>query len=57
MKTVKVILCSCGEDIFEDDFSRKVDGIEYLGCINCGKEYPKSALKEEEVVDITKESV
>ncbi len=57
MKKVKVILCSCGEDIFEDDFSREVDGIVYLACINCGKEYPKTALKEEEVVDITKESV
>lgn len=52
MKTVKTITCSCQEFIFEDDFSREIDGVTYLGCINCSKEYPKSALREEEIPDI-----
>ena len=52
MKKIKVIECFCGEDVYEDDYSREIDGVKYLGCINCGHEYPISALKEEEIPDI-----
>lgn len=53
MKTIKVLTCSCQEEVYEDDFSREIDGIEYLACINCGTEFPKSALIEQQLIEIT----
>ena len=41
MKTVRVYLCKCGENIFEDD----------IHCINCGIKTDKRKLKREEIAD------
>ncbi len=54
MKTIKVIECSCGEDVYENDYGTlgKTDNTE-LYCINCGKRYGIEELKELEIPTIT----
>ena len=56
MEKIKVIECPCGEEIYENDYSRVIDGIQYLGCDNCMAEYPESALREVEVPLVTKQT-
>jgi hypothetical protein len=49
MKTIKVIECDCGEDVYEDD----KDESGQLRCISCYKAHEPSDLKETEIADIT----
>lgn len=51
MNKLKVIECSCGEDVYENDYGDDPrDG--YVWCINCGKHYPVENLEEVEVPEI-----
>ena len=51
MKTLKCKTCSCGEDVYENDYGNNPsDG--FLYCINCGKPHDPDSLIEEEVPEI-----
>lgn len=51
-RTIKVLTCKCGEEVYEDD---KVceEKTNLLECINCGKTYDTNLLKDEPLVEIT----
>ena len=54
MKTIKVLECNCGEDVYEDDKIK--DGHpDFVYCINCQKAWPAYKLREQEVAEITRE--
>ncbi len=45
MKTILVLECACGEDVYENDYGdNPKDG--YLWCINCGRHYEKNQIEE-----------
>ena len=56
MKTVKVIRCNCGEDVYEDDRPRGGSENELM-CISCGRSWRRDQLQEVEIADITREVV
>jgi uncharacterized membrane protein YvbJ len=42
MKTIKVYVCNCGEDVYEDD----------IVCVNCGVKTDPGKFREERLVEI-----
>ena len=56
MKTIKVVRCNCGEDIYEDD--RPQGGsVNELMCIGCGRSWRRDQLQEVEIADIKSEEI
>ena len=43
MKTIKVLTCECGEEVYDDDIVNADDS--HLTCINCGIHHEFSNLK------------
>lgn len=51
MKKILVLLCSCGEEVYENDYgSDWTDGKLY--CVNCNLSYTKEDLKEVDIPEI-----
>ena len=51
MKSIKLIECACGEEVYEDDRCCQADS-EKLACINCHTIYDVNELKEIEIAEI-----
>lgn len=51
MVTLRMKVCTCGEDVYEDDYGDDPrDG--YRWCINCGKPHRIETLLDEAVLQI-----
>ena len=52
MKTIRVYVCECGEDVYEDDRNEEGE----LECINCLRIIDAHKLRPVEIMEITHES-
>jgi hypothetical protein len=54
MKTIKVLECPCGEEVYENDYdiyNQSHDDLVF--CINCGTPYNISQLEEKRIFEIS----
>lgn len=51
MKTIKVLECPCGEEVYENDYGDDPnDGLVW--CINCGRHFSTEQLEEVSVDEV-----